>query len=553
MYQDQKNTPGKLALWLPFLFAVVLVVGMLIGMRLEADGPSAALELGETSFNNSGQGKIEEILRYIEAKYVDEVDRERLVQEMINQMLAKLDPHSNYITVDQLQEISEQLDGNFDGIGVEFMMLDDTIVVVAPLAGGPSEAVGIQAGDKIIQIGDSTIAGVSMDTRGVINLLRGDKGTVVSIGVLRGKEQKLRRFNITRDEIPMHSVDVAYMLDGKTGYVKINRFSATTHEEFMRGVERMVEKEGMKNLVIDLRHNPGGYLQQATNILSQLFTQKEKLLVYTEGRSVSRSDYQSTGRALFNIGDIVVLIDEGSASASEILAGAIQDQDRGLIVGRRSFGKGLVQEQYKLRDGSALRLTVARYYTPSGRSIQKPYDNGLEAYEKDMALRYESGELASPESIAIVDSTAFYTSGGRLVYGGGGITPDIFIPLDSILFNDEYLELRQHVPQFVFAYMSENGPALKKNYNLERFARQFQISDALYQEFLAYARGRGGKVKPKPSPQSRQAVSQFLKARIAKQLFDNEGLYTVLNQDDAMIREALKALENPKAVMADKK
>jgi carboxyl-terminal processing protease len=553
MYQDQKKTPGRLALWLPLLFAIVLVVGMLIGMKMQSRGPSVAVEAGNVPFHSSGQGKIEEILRYIEAKYVDEVDRERLVQEMINQMLTKLDPHSNYITAEQLQEINEQLEGNFDGIGVEFMLLDDTIVVVAPLAGGPSEAAGVQAGDKIVQIGDSTIAGVGIDTRGVINLLRGEKGTKVEIGVLRGKEQKLRRFIITRDAIPMHSVDVAYMLNDKTGYVKINRFSATTHQEFMQGVEEMVEKQGMRNLVIDLRHNPGGYLQQATNILSQLFRQKEKLLVYTEGRAVSRNDYQSTGRALFPIGDIVVLIDEGSASASEILAGAIQDQDRGIIVGRRSFGKGLVQEQYQLRDGSALRLTVARYYTPSGRSIQKPYRSGLQDYENETMARLESGELASPERIAIIDSTAFFTSNGRLVYGGGGITPDIFVPLDSILFDDYYLELRQYVPQFVLDHMGEQSAEFKSSYTLERFAKQYQVNEALYDGLLAFARGRGAKLQTRPTSAGRQAIKQLIKARMAKYLFDQTGFYTVLNQEDAMVREALKALENPKAFIANKK
>nr|HQU59650.1 S41 family peptidase [Saprospiraceae bacterium] len=286
MYQDQPSNPKKLSIWLPLLFALILVMGMFIGMRIQSNAPAMVAEPENAVIHSIGQGKIEEILRYIEAKYVDEVDREAMIQEVINDMLAKLDPHSTYITADQLREVNEQLEGNFDGIGVEFMILDDTIVVVAPLAGGPSEAAGVQAGDKIVQIGDSTIAGVSMDTRDVINLLRGEKGTQVEIGVIRGKDSKVRRFTITRDKIPMHSVDVAYMLDNKTGYIKINRFSATTYEEFMKGMEQLIEKKGMKDLVIDLRHNPGGYLQQATNILSQLFSQKDELLVYTEGRAV---------------------------------------------------------------------------------------------------------------------------------------------------------------------------------------------------------------------------------------------------------------------------
>ncbi|MCB9048676.1 MAG: PDZ domain-containing protein [Lewinellaceae bacterium] len=554
MYQDQNNSnsPGRLSIWLPLLFALILVAGILIGMRLQSNGPTIATETPEAPIHALGQGKVEEILRYIEAKYVDEVDREALVQEVIEQMLAKLDPHSNYITAEQLREVNEQLEGNFDGIGVEFMMLDDTIVVVAPLAGGPSEAAGILAGDKIVQISDSTIAGVRMDTRDVINMLRGEKGTDVEVGILRGREKKVRKFTITRDEIPMHSVDVAYMLDDKTGYIKVNRFSATTYEEFMKGLEKLVEGKGMEDLVIDLRHNPGGYLQQATNILSQLFSRKDKLLVYTEGRAVSRSNYESTGRAFFDIDDIVVLIDEGSASASEILAGAIQDHDRGVIVGRRSFGKGLVQEQYKLRDGSALRLTVARYYTPSGRSIQKPYEGDVDAYENEMAERFESGELAGTFHASTPDSTRYYTDNGRVVYGGGGISPDVFVPIDTIILNDEYLQLRQHVPQFVFRYMSETGKGMEE-YTLSSFSRNFEVSDDLLDKFVAYAKGHGVDIGPGGVTDSKMEIKRFIKARIAKHLFDDEGFYTVWNKDDKMIKEALKTLEKSTPLTASQK
>ncbi|MCO6476104.1 MAG: PDZ domain-containing protein [Phaeodactylibacter sp.] len=552
MYQDQNNSPKKLSVWLPLLFALVLVAGMLIGMRMQSNSPVIVTDTPEAPIHALGQGKIEEIIRYIEAKYVDEVDREELVQEVIEQMLAKLDPHSNYITAEQLREVNEQLEGNFDGIGVEFMMLDDTIVVVAPLAGGPSEAAGIQAGDKIVQISDSTIAGVNMDTRDVINMLRGEKGTDVEVGILRGREKKVRKFTVTRDEIPMHSVDVAYMLDDKTGYIKINRFSATTYEEFMQGLEKLIEEEGMEDLVVDLRHNPGGYLQQATNILSQLFARKDKLLVYTEGRAVNRNNYESTGRAFFDIDDIVVLIDEGSASASEILAGAIQDHDRGIIVGRRSFGKGLVQEQYKLRDGSALRLTVARYYTPSGRSIQKPYGEGLEEYESEMAHRFESGELEGKHEIPTVDSTKYYTDNGRVVYGGGGISPDIFVPLDTIIYNDAYLELRQHIPQFVFRYMNNAGKGLEE-YTLDSFTRKFEVSDDVLAKFLAYAKGHGADVGPEAIESNKAELKRFIKARIAKHLFDDKGFYTVWNQDDTMVKEALKVLEKPIPLTASQK
>lgn len=549
MYQDQKKSPNKLSIWLPMLFAIVLVTGMLIGMRMQSNAPTLVVEQEEAPQNLPGQGKIEEILRYVEAKYVDEVDREQFMQEVIDDMLQRLDPHSNYISAEELREVNEQLQGNFDGIGVEFMKLDDTIVVVAPLAGGPSEEAGILAGDRIVQISDSTIAGVNMKTRDIINMLRGEKGTDVQIGIRRGQEKELRQFTVTRDEIPMNSVETAFMMGDEVGYVKINRFSATTYEEFMKSIEQMVEQEGMKDLVLDLRHNPGGYLQQATNLLSQLFRSKDRLLVYTEGRSVGRNDYESTGRSFFPIEDIVVLIDEGSASASEIVAGAIQDHDRGVIIGRRSFGKGLVQEQYKLRDGSALRLTVARYYTPSGRSIQKPYSDP-EAYEHEMYDRYETGELQSKENIIVEDSTEYYTDNGRIVYAGGGITPDVFVPIDSVSMDQQYLELRQYIPEFVFRFMnSERGKALNQ-YSLPTFKRNFRPDGELLADLIEYAEDHGAELEQPLSFKVAQEAKRFLKARIAKHLYETEGFYAVWNEQDDMIREAMKALARPNPLTA---
>ena len=288
MLQDRPSAPNKFSIWLPLLFAIVLVTGMLLGMRMQSTMPKMVVEQEETGVEGIGQGKIEEILRYVEAKYVDDVDKEALTEEVIDDLLSKLDPHSNYISAEELMAVNEQLKGNFDGIGVEFMLLEDTIVVVTPLVGGPSESAGILSGDRIVQIADSTIAGVGMNSDDIIRMLRGEKGTDVEIGILRGNETELRRFTVTRDEIPMNSVDVAYMLDETTGYIKVNRFSATTYEEFMKALEDLVENQDMEDLVLDLRHNPGGYLQQATNMLSQLFRDKDKLLVYTEGDAVSR-------------------------------------------------------------------------------------------------------------------------------------------------------------------------------------------------------------------------------------------------------------------------
>ncbi|MEQ8702438.1 MAG: S41 family peptidase [Phaeodactylibacter sp.] len=551
MYQDQPSAPNKLSIWLPLLFAVVLVTGMLLGMRMQSNMPRLVVEQETPGPEGIGQGQIEEILRYIEAKYVDEVDKAALTQEVIDDLLSRLDPHSNYISAEALQEVNEQLKGNFDGIGVEFMVLEDTIVVVTPLAGGPSETAGILAGDRIVEIADSIIAGVNMDSGDIIKMLRGEKGTDVEIGILRGKETTLRNFTVTRDEIPMNSVDISYMLDNTTGYIKVNRFSATTYEEFMKALEDLVEKQGMKDLILDLRHNPGGYLQQATNMLSQLFKEKDQLLVYTEGDAVSRSEYTSTGRNFFDVEDIVVLIDEGSASASEIVAGAIQDHDRGVIIGRRSFGKGLVQEQYKLRDGAALRLTVARYYTPSGRSIQKPYDDP-EAYEHEMYDRYETGELETAKNMLIQDSTAYYTDNGRVVYGGGGIMPDIFVPIDTLALHDDYLALRQYVPQYIFRYLAEGtDPAALSEQGLDQFIADFEIKDSLLDGLMAYAQERGVTLPDEGlSEPVKNAVRHMLKARIAKQLFEDEGYYKVWNMQDDMVKEAVKAIARSTSLTA---
>ncbi|MCI4648534.1 S41 family peptidase [Phaeodactylibacter sp.] len=551
MHQDRPSAPNKLSIWLPLLFAIVLVTGMLLGMRMQSNMPKLVVEQEAPGPEGIGQGKIEEILRYVEAKYVDAIDKEALTQEVIDDLLSRLDPHSNYISAEELQAVNEQLKGNFDGIGVEFMVLDDTIVVVTPLAGGPSETAGILSGDRIVQIADSTIAGVGMDSDDIIKMLRGEKGTDVQIGILRGKETKLRQFTVTRDEIPMNSVDVAYMLDTNTGYIKVNRFSATTYEEFMKALEELVENQGMEDLVLDLRHNPGGYLQQATNMLSQLFKEKDQLLVYTEGDAVSRSEYTSTGRNFFDVEDIVVLIDEGSASASEIVAGAIQDHDRGVIIGRRSFGKGLVQEQYKLRDGAALRLTVARYYTPSGRSIQKPYDDP-EAYEHEMYDRYETGEMEAARNMLIQDSTEYYTDNGRIVYGGGGIMPDVFVPIDTLSLDEDYLTLRQYVPQYVFRYLGEAAdPAALAEQGLDRFIATFTVDDAMLQGLITYAEEHGDPLAAAElSEPVRHAARHMLKARIAKQLFEDEGYYKVWNMEDAMVKEALKAIARSTSLTA---
>ena len=525
---------------MPTLMALMLVGGMLIGTRINTNMPLiSVLPENDMPSVSLGEGKLEEILRYVDAKYVDDVKREKLTDEAITAMLKELDPHSNYISAEQLQNVSEQLEGNFDGIGVEFLFLDDTVNIVTPLIGGPSEAVGIMSGDKIIQIEDTIVAGVEMAQEDIVKRLRGERGTEVNVKIARSGEDDLKEFTIVRDKIPINSVDVAYMVDETTGYIKINRFSATTYQEFMENLEEMVESKGMEDLIIDVRHNPGGYLQQATNMLSQLFKEKGQLLVYTEGRTTKRTEYKTTGRNFFDVGKVIVLIDEGSASASEIIAGAIQDLDRGVVIGRRSFGKGLVQEQYDLSDGGALRLTVARYHTPSGRCIQKSYDD-IDEYDSDVMERFEKGELSEEDKATLADTTEYFTNRGRIVYGGGGITPDIFVPIDTTYMRDSYILLRQHIPQFTFRYLEGNRQRLSDS--LDEFVRN-PLPEHVTASFLDYAKSRDTEVSPSDFREVEGDITNFLKARLARQIFGEEGFYAIWNERDEMVQKAMETLD----------
>lgn len=538
------QTPPKPRFQLPLIFAAVLAGGMFIGQQLPRyDENVRFLPKGYES--GQAAGTLDEIMRYIEARYVDTVNLDDVKKGAITHLLEQLDPHSVYISPEELEQVEEDMSGNFEGIGIEFLIVDDTIQVVTPLSGGPSEAAGIQAGDKIVTIGDSVVAGVKISNASIFKRLRGPKGTGVKIGILRSAEKNLRHFNIIRDVIPVHSVDVAYMLDDKSGYIKINRFSAQTYQEFMEALRPLVEEKGMQNLVLDLRGNPGGYLNEATEMLSQFFGD-DKLLVYTQGRTEARRDYKSNGRARFNIQNIAVLIDEGSASASEIVAGAIQDHDRGWVIGRRSFGKGLVQEQYPLSDGGALRLTVSRYYTPSGRSIQREYKNDKN-YEHEAERRLENGELSDASKIIVADSTKYYTGLGRVVYGGGGVTPDVFIPLDTSFANDYFFEARQHLAQFASRWMEGRDRSAFPE-NADAFVRQFQVNDAMMEEFVSYLEKQGVARNDKQLARCQAELRLQLKARIGKALFQDEGLYKVLNDDDPAVEKAIRVLRSGEPV-----
>lgn len=533
----------KINIFLPLILALALAGGTWLGFQLASSSYNPYVVVSEGGRHGVHSGKVGEILRFIDTRYLEDEDPSRLEDAAIHAILAELDPHSSYISLDNIEKVNESLNGNFDGIGIEFFILDDTIYVVNIIEHGPSDSAGLKKGDKIVMINDTVVAGKGVYNSSIVDKLKGPAGSTIHLKVKRPNEKNLVPIHITRGHIPMYSVDVAYMLNKTTGIIKINRFSSTTYDEFMVALGNLVNKHQLKNLVIDLRHNPGGYLEAATKILGELFTSR-KLLVYTEGRSHHRHERFSTGNTNFSIGKVAILIDEGSASASEIMAGAIQDHDRGLIIGRRSFGKGLVQEQYKLSDGSALRLTVARYFTPSGRYIQKPYDGSEGEYSEDLRHRYESGELYHRDSIHILDSTIYRTSGGRIVHGGGGIIPDIFIPLDSNLINPYFLAVSSYVRDYVYKYIDGKRLKFHSLYaSYEAFDASFVVNDAMFEQLVTYTESKDIERDDQLLSQFKEQLKLQIKAYIANQLFSEEGLYKTLFEEDEMINRAIHEID----------
>lgn len=489
-----------------------------------------------------GKNKFSEILNIINQAYVDTVNMDELEEKTINDLLTTLDPHSVYIPAKDLQAANEQLEGNFEGIGVEFNILNDTIMVVTAINGGPSQELGIQAGDRIIEVEKKTVAGVGIKNDQVFKLLRGPKGSTVSVVIYRPDTRKKIPYVIKRNTIPIHSVDVNMMLDAQTGYIKISRFAANTHEEFVKAFNQLT-LEGMQSLVLDLRGNPGGYLTAATEISDELLN-NNKMIVYTQGRSQPRSEYRAEKAGLFEKGKLIVLIDEGSASASEIVSGAVQDWDRGVIVGRRSFGKGLVQEPFELRDGSAIRLTIARYYTPSGRSIQKRYDIGYDAYEEEVLHRFEDGELEDSTKMYKGDTVIYRTANGRIVYSGGGIMPDVFVPIDTSYRSNYLTEALSAglLNQFAYTYVDGHRKQLKAYPDVQAFNNRF--NEDLFTQFAAYAGAKGVKGTDKEMQRSKEFINRQLKALVARQLWRDMGYFTVTNTYDRTVQKALNALNN---------
>ncbi len=494
--------------------------------------------------------KFKEVFSIVTTNYVDSVDEAREVESAIYGMLEELDPHSQYIPKKEVEKAEEPLTGSFDGIGIEFNIIHDTILVVAPIAGGPSEALGIQAGDKIIKIDGKSAVGFTIDD--VMKTLRGPRGTKVTVTIIRPGVAEPLEFTITRDKIPITSVDAAYMLNDTIGYIKVSRFAGPTPHEFYKALVKL-RRAGMQRLILDLRDNPGGYLQASVMIADELI-KADRTITYTEGRARPRQDYVATDYGNFETRPLAVLINEGSASASEILSGAVQDWDRGIVVGRRSFGKGLVQENFRLRDGAILRLTVARYHTPSGRVIQRPYHSGkrgLLDYEMDIVHRWERGEYFNKDSIQFPDSLKYHTHGGRVVYGGGGIMPDIFVPLDTVHVST-YLNAvirRGLLTPFVVQYLETRRPQLLQQYpTATDFARHYSPPTSLLNSLLRKAQAEE---LPRPSPAERKAFFQYaperIKAVMARHLYGMKGYWEVLNLHDPVVQTALKTLVNDTA------
>lgn len=546
---DPLSNRERITIFLPLLLALALAGGTWLGFILAHNEQDAYVVVSEDGQQyRSKTGKVEEILRFIDARYLEGEDRNALETAAIKSVLAELDPHSSYISLDDIQGVNESLSGNFNGIGIEFYIVEDTIYVVGVVEDGPSDKAGLQRGDKILAINDSLVAGTAMFNNEVIDRLKGPAESQVRVTIKSPGQATPREVTITRGQIPMPSVTAAYLFNDNVGLIKITRFSGTTYEEFYTAVEHLTEA-GMEHLILDLRRNPGGYLQAATDLLDQLFTSKQ-LLVYTEGRSYRRKDYRSMGKPNFDIGKVVILIDEGSASASEIVAGAIQDNDRGLIIGRRSFGKGLVQEQYRLSDGSALRLTVARYFTPSGRYIQKPYEEGDEdTYGDDLRQRFESGELYARDSIKLSDSTQYRTINGRVVYGGGGIIPDIFIPLDTNRTNSYFQRMSVYTREYIYKYLDNKRSVLLQQYpDYKTFAKNFRASETLLQRIVQYAQTKDLNSKETELRNYRPTLDREIRAHIADQLYGDVAYYKTVFEGDRMINRAVEEIQRKKSI-----
>lgn len=540
------QTNKKLPLYLPVVIAISIIIGIFLGLKFTGEPQTS-----EKLFIYPKKDKLSNLLNLIEEEYVDPVSTDTIVEEVIPDLLKRLDPHSVYFPADAFSEVQEEMTGHFGGIGVQFNMTEDTVTIINTIPGGPSEKLGILAGDRIVTINDSLVAGQGIINTDIVKLLKGEIGTSVNVGIKRRGNEELIDYTIVRGEIPIHSVDVSYMINEDIGYIKIIRFSRTTFQEFVDAVMKLEKESGLSKVIIDLRGNTGGYMDAATNIANQ-FLDAQKLIVYTEGKARPRHNVYSNKSGICLNMDVAVILDEFSASASEILAGALQDNDRGLIIGRRSFGKGLVQTETSFGDGSAVRITIARYYTPSGRSIQKPYSSGDdEDYFMDIHKRFANGEFEEKDSIHFDDSLVFKTVGGRTVYGGGGIMPDIFIPIDTSGISAYYNRVNNLglTYRFAFNYTDKHRSDLNELGNAYDI-RDYLIKNTVFDKFVNFAKDNGVKPNWEQINYSRKILETQVYALIARNVIDNDGFYPIIKDIDMTLIRTIEELEKDNLELA---
>jgi carboxyl-terminal processing protease len=536
------DSQRRIYLYLPIILALVLILGIWLGSKLafvNNDKTDKVLFVKPAQYD-----KVNDLINYVQQDYVDSVSREVLTENAIEGILDNLDPHSQYIPAEDFTEVEDQLNNNFEGIGIQFRIEKDTIMVIQTIPGGPSEKAGLLAGDRIVKINDSLVAGTGITSREAVGQLKGKRGSTVKVGILRRGLADLIDFTLIRDVIPTYSIDISYMVDDTIGYIKLSRFAANTYEEFDNALKKLLA-DGMTRLILDLRGNTGGYLQASIQI-SDEFLPDKKLIVYTEGNSRPNNYAYATQKGVFEENRLVILIDEASASASEIVAGAIQDNDRGMIIGRRSFGKGLVQEQLTFPDGSAVRLTVARYHTPTGRNIQRPYEHGAKEYYEELYNRYVSGEMENPDSIAFADTIKYFTPGGKIVFGGGGIMPDVYVALKADEKDRLYNSLihQNLIFQYAFDYTDRERANLLHFKTVDDFRDNFRVDDKLFNSFLEYARNQEISYTPKELNDSRQKIQTLLKAYIGRNLLDDAAFYPIYHEVDKVFLVALDTIRS---------
>ncbi|MEN7550659.1 S41 family peptidase [Rapidithrix thailandica] len=546
MKEEKEITNSKFQIRLPLLLSLTLSIGILIGSEFFGNRAPSTKKV------NVSVRKFGDILNYIQEYYVDTVDINELTEYAIKQMFTKLDPHTVYIPKEDTELVNSQLRGDFEGVGIEFNVFRDTVTVMSVIEGGPSAKAGLKSGDRILMVDEDTIAGVGITNDKIVHLLRGEKGSKVLLMVMRKGEEAPMKFTVSRGTIPTQTVDVSYMVNPEIGYIKISRFGIKTYDEFKVALDRL-KREGMQKLILDLRDNGGGYLDKAVQIADE-FLQGDELIVYTDGKN-DQFDARENGKRKgdFESGDLIVLINESSASASEVLSGALQDNDRALIVGRRSFGKGLVQRQIGLIDNSQLRLTISRYYTPSGRSIQKPYEVE-QSYQSDLSNRYQHGEYFHVDSIKFSDSLKYETTNGRAVYGGGGIMPDYFVPLDTSFYTPFLGAINQLdlIRSFALDFANERFEQLEKM-GIKKFAADYKLEKELLRQFLTLVRNNEVSFDEAQYAISENFISNRLKAFVARTVWGDAGFYQIFQEHDEIFRQALTLIKDDQAFLSLKK